>query len=94
MRYLVVNPNGPWIQGDLHARDHESAAASLEQKLTEPTSNDVWLVFQAPQGFPSAVSGYSGVDPQILALLEDAWHMEVRNSLLPEQPDLFAGPVP
>lgn len=94
MRYLIVNPNGPWIQGDLHAKDQESAAASLESKLSEATSNDVWLVFEAPQGFPSAISGYSGVDPSILALLEGAWNVEVRNGLLPDQPDLFAAPSP
>ncbi|MGY3582211.1 hypothetical protein ACVIGB_000864 [Bradyrhizobium sp. USDA 4341] len=92
MRFLVVNPNGPWIQGDIHAHDHAAAAASLEQKLSEPTSNDVWLVFEAPQDFPSAMSGYRGTDPAILARLETAWHIEIRNSLLPEQPDLFAAP--
>ncbi|MEJ1939093.1 hypothetical protein WDZ92_53520 [Nostoc sp. NIES-2111] len=94
MRFPIVNPDGPWIQGDIHAPDHAAAAASLEKKLAEPTSNDVWLVFEAPMDFPSAISGYRGTDPAILARLEDALHMEVRNGLLPEQPDLFSGPVP
>jgi hypothetical protein len=94
MRFLIVNPDGPWIQGDIHALDYLAAAASLEKKLTEPTSNDVWLVFEAPRDFPAAMSGYRGTDPAILARLEDALHMEVRNGLLPEQPDLFSGPVP
>lgn len=92
MRYIIVNPDGPWIQGDLHARSAEEAAASLEAKLSEPTGNDAWLVFEAPAGFPLATSGYSSVDPVALSLLSESYHEEVRNGLVPDQPDLFQGP--
>jgi hypothetical protein len=92
MRYIVVNPDGPWIQGDLHALSAEQAAASLETKLSTPTANDSWLVFEAPAGFPSAASGYSSCDPQALAILSESYHQEIRNGLVPDQPDLFQGP--
>lgn len=92
MRYIVVNPDGPFIQGDLYARDAAGAAAALESKLSEPTTNDVWLVFEAPAGFPAASTRYSSQDPKALAVLAESLHVEVRNGLVPDQPDLFQGP--
>ena len=94
MRYIIVNPDGPWIQGDLPAISPEAAVASLEAKLSAATANDVWLVFEAPEGFPSSLKGYSSTDAGALALLEQCYHAEVRNGLAPEQPDLFGGPTP
>lgn len=89
MRYIVVNPDGPWIQGDLHAQSAEAAASALESKLSMPTNNDVWLVFEAPAGYPAAASRYTSQDPHALALLSESFHQEVRNGLAPDQPDLF-----
>lgn len=92
MRYIIVNPDGPWIQGDLHARSAEEASARLEAKLSMPTTNDVWLIFEVPAGFPAASSGYSSQDPVALSLLSESYHLEVRNGFVPDQPDLFQGP--
>jgi hypothetical protein len=64
----------------------------LEAKLSVPTSNAVWLVFEAPAGYPAAASGYSSQDTHALALLAESYHSEVRNGLVPDQPDLFVGP--
>jgi hypothetical protein len=51
-------------------------------------------VFEAPDGFPSGKEIYASNDALVIALLSEAMHVEVKNSLAPEQRELFGGMVP
>lgn len=90
MRYIVVNPDGPWVQGDLHAADPVAAACATEERLSSPPENDLWWVFEAPADFPPGREPYGNNHPAVMRMIGQDPRWEVVNGLRPEQGELFA----
>lgn len=83
-RYIVVNVDLDWIQGDLVAVGAREAVAKLEGFLAAPTTNAEWRVHEAPAGFPGQDVPYAGNDPALHAILADARSVVVPNGRCPE----------
>ncbi len=78
-RYIVVNPDLAWIQGDLVAIGPREAVARMEGFLAGPTTNVEWRVHVAPDGFPAQHAPYAGNDPAVHAMLDPVRHLVVPN---------------
>lgn len=71
-RYIVINPEAQWIQGDVVAASAQDAVAKTERWLTDGTDNAQWEVFPAPAGFPAQTDDYSGGDLALIAMVRSA----------------------
>ena len=68
-RFIVLNPEDGYIQGDIMCASPAGAVASVERNLTSGTDNATWQVFRAPAGFPAPGEAYSGLDADLVATL-------------------------